>query len=158
MSVGRGTDDGVQVGPLIDEAAGFFYGNREYSDLPRKHKITIATCSHQCNAPAINCIALVGTIQDGRQGYALRVGGGLSTVPRISKHLDAFVPNDEALASGADVVFASLSHDRAATSRVSPSSTSSTAGSGWSSSRPLCPNSRGRSCSQTPAMQITRSC
>src|SRR5438477_7450305 len=24
------------------EAAGFFYGNREYSDLPRKHKITVA--------------------------------------------------------------------------------------------------------------------
>ena len=71
--------------PLIDEAASFFYGNREYSDLPRKHKITIATCAHQCNAPAINCIALVGTIQDGRHGYALRVGGGLSTVPRISK-------------------------------------------------------------------------
>ncbi len=83
--------------PLIEEAAGFFYGNREYSDLPRKHKITIATCAHQCNAPAINCIALVGTIQDGRQGYAIRVGGGLSTVPRISQHLNAFVPSEEAM-------------------------------------------------------------
>jgi ferredoxin-nitrite reductase len=83
--------------PLIEETARFFYGNREYSDLPRKHKITIATCAHQCNAPAINCIALIGTIQDGRRGYAVRVGGGLSTVPRISKHLGVFVPEAEAL-------------------------------------------------------------
>jgi ferredoxin-nitrite reductase len=90
--------------PLIDEAARFFYGNREYSDLPRKHKITIATCAHQCNAPSINCIALVGTIQDGRSGFALRVGGGLSTVPRISQHLNAFVPTDEAM----DVLRATL--------------------------------------------------
>src|SRR5438105_3982831 len=35
--------------PLIREAADFFYGHRVYSDLPRKHKVTIATCAHQCN-------------------------------------------------------------------------------------------------------------
>jgi sulfite reductase beta subunit-like hemoprotein len=90
--------------PLIDEAAGFFYGNRVYSDLPRKHKISIATCSHQCNAPALNCISLVGTQQDGEFGYAIRVGGGLSTVPRLSRHLDAFVRPDEAM----DVMRATL--------------------------------------------------
>ncbi|MBV9280575.1 MAG: nitrite/sulfite reductase, partial [Chloroflexi bacterium] len=83
--------------PLIAEAAGFFFGNREYSDLPRKHKITISTCAYHCNAPAINCIALVGTVKDGRQGYAVRVGGGLSSAPRISQHLGVFVPEAEAL-------------------------------------------------------------
>jgi len=83
--------------PLIQEAASFFYGNREYSDLPRKHKITISTCAYHCNAPAINCIALVGTVKDGRRGYAVRVGGGLSSAPRISQHLNVFVPESEAL-------------------------------------------------------------
>jgi sulfite reductase beta subunit-like hemoprotein len=82
---------------LIDESAKFFYGHRVYSDLPRKHKITIATCAHQCNAPDINCIALVGVVKDGRNGYAVRVGGGLSTVPRLSKHLGVFVPEAEAM-------------------------------------------------------------
>lgn len=82
---------------LIREAAAFFYGNPEYSDLPRKHKITISTCAYQCNAPAINCIALIGTIKDGRRGYAVRVGGGLSTVPRIAKPLGVFVPEEQAL-------------------------------------------------------------
>ena len=83
--------------PLIREAANFFYGNREYSDLPRKHKITISTCAYHCNAPAINCIALVGVLKDGRRGYAVRVGGGLSSAPRISQHLNVFVPEEEAL-------------------------------------------------------------
>ncbi len=90
-------DERFDCTPLVEEAARFFYGNREYSDLPRKHKITISTCAYHCNAPAINCIALIGTHQDGRPGYALRVGGGLSTVPRISRPLNVFVPAEEAL-------------------------------------------------------------
>src|ERR671932_2833801 len=83
--------------PLLDEAARFFYGNREYSDLPRKHKITISTCAYHCNAPAINCIALVGVIHEGREGFAVRVGGGLSNAPRVSQHMGVFVPKEEAL-------------------------------------------------------------
>lgn len=89
--------EGFDCTPVIEQAARFFYGNREYSDLPRKHKITIATCAYQCNAPSINCIALIGTIKDGRPGFAVRVGGGLSTAPRISRHLQVFVPVEEAL-------------------------------------------------------------
>jgi ferredoxin-nitrite reductase len=81
--------------PAVDAAAAYFYNEREYFDLPRKHKITISSCAHQCNAPEINCIALVGTLKDGRPGFAVRVGGGLSTVPRISKHLGVFVPLGE---------------------------------------------------------------
>jgi ferredoxin-nitrite reductase len=83
---------------LIAKAAAFFYGNREYSDLPRKHKITIAACPLQCNAPEINCVAMVGTREGGHDGFAVRVGGGLSSTPRLSRHLGAFVPVSEALA------------------------------------------------------------
>ncbi len=83
--------------PLIEEAAGFFYGNREYSDLPRKHKITISTCAYQCNAPELNCITLIGTRQGGQFGYALRLGGGLSATPRIARTIGVFIPCDEAL-------------------------------------------------------------
>jgi sulfite reductase beta subunit-like hemoprotein len=83
--------------PLIAEAANFFYGNREYSDLPRKHKITISTCAYHCNAPAINCIVLNGAIKDGRRGYSISVGGGLSSAPRVARHLNAFVPEEDAM-------------------------------------------------------------
>jgi len=70
---------------VIAEAAAFFYGNREYSDLPRKHKITIAACPAQCNAPEVNCVALIGVARNGRDGFAVRVGAGQSSTPRLSR-------------------------------------------------------------------------
>ncbi|MCC7352106.1 MAG: nitrite/sulfite reductase, partial [Anaerolineae bacterium] len=85
------------VRPVVQEAARFFYGNREYSNLPRKHKITISAAPDQGNAPEINCIALVGAIKDGREGFGVRIGGGLSTVPRLSDDLGVFVEKADAL-------------------------------------------------------------
>ncbi|HZQ09665.1 MAG TPA: nitrite/sulfite reductase [Anaerolineae bacterium] len=83
--------------PIVEAAAKFFYGNPDYSDLPRKHKITIAACPHQCNAPDIHCIALLGAIYNGREGFAVRIGGGLSTVPRIARDMNVFVEKENAI-------------------------------------------------------------
>ncbi len=95
---GISRDELFDVTGHIAEAAGFFYGNRDYSDLPRKHKITISACAFQCNAPEINCIALVATRQNDREGFAVRVGGGQSSTPRLSRHLGVFVPRAEVIA------------------------------------------------------------
>jgi ferredoxin-nitrite reductase len=81
----------------LDEVVQYFLTNREYFDLPRKHKITIASCAAQCNAPEINCIVFIGTREDGRDGFSLRVGGGLSSTPRIARDLNTFVPANDAL-------------------------------------------------------------
>src|SRR5262249_3813259 len=80
-------DELFDVTGLVGDAAGFFYGNREYSDLPRKHKITISACRFQCNAPEINCIALLAMVNDGRERFAVRVGAGQSSTPPLSRHL-----------------------------------------------------------------------
>ena len=90
-------EEAFDTTPLIEEAARFFYGNPDYMDLPRKHKITISACPHQCDMPEINCIALIGLVKGGRSGFAVRVGGGLSTVPRIARDLGVFVPVAEAV-------------------------------------------------------------
>ncbi len=90
-------DELFEVRPVIEAAARFFYGNRDYSNLPRKHKYTIAACPAQCNAPEIHDVALVGMLKDGRPGFALRVGGGLSNTPRISRDLGVFVPREDAI-------------------------------------------------------------
>ena len=82
------------VTPLVADVARFFSGNPAYSDLPRKHKYTISSCPAQCNAPEIHDVALVGTLKDGRPGYGVRLGGGLSATPRISQDLGVFVPAD----------------------------------------------------------------
>jgi sulfite reductase (ferredoxin) len=85
------------VRPTIEECVKFFYGNREYGNLPRKHKHTISACPYHCNAPEIHDIALVGTRQDGKNGFAIWVGGGLSSVPRIGKALGCFIEPPETL-------------------------------------------------------------
>src|SRR6202011_2642004 len=90
-------DELFDVTGLINETAEFFYGNREYSDLPRKHKITIAACKYHCNAPEINCVALIGMIKDGREGFAVRVGGGQSSTPRLARHLGVFITREQAI-------------------------------------------------------------
>jgi sulfite reductase beta subunit-like hemoprotein len=90
-------DELFEVQALIDETTRFFIENREYSDLPRKHKITISACPHQCNAPEIHCIALIGAPREERPGFAVRVGGGLSTWPRLSDDLGVWVPAEEAV-------------------------------------------------------------
>src|SRR5919204_5982294 len=83
--------------PQLLEVRDFFLNRREYFDLPRKHKITISTCAYQCNAPEINCVVFIGTKQDGRDGFSLRVGGGLSSTPRIARDLNVFVPKEQTL-------------------------------------------------------------
>jgi sulfite reductase beta subunit-like hemoprotein len=83
---------------LIERASGHFYGNPEFANLPRKHKYSIASCAGRCNAPEINDVALVGVVHEGREGYAVKVGGGLSSVPRIGRDLGVFVPKEEAIA------------------------------------------------------------
>ncbi len=95
--VGLAHDELFDVTPLLDEVARFFYGNPDYSNLPRKHKISISACAQRCNAPEINCISLVGAIRDGENGFGVLVGGGMSSVPRIARELGAWVPYDEAL-------------------------------------------------------------
>lgn len=90
-------DEPYDVTPVIAEVADYFYGNREYSNLPRKHKYTIAACPGQCNAPEISDVALIGVVKDGREGFALSVGGGLSNIPRLARDLGVFVPRDETI-------------------------------------------------------------
>jgi sulfite reductase beta subunit-like hemoprotein len=83
--------------PVLDELAAFLYGHPTYSDLPRKHKISVTACTDSCAAPEINCIGLVGAIRDGREGFGVLVGGGLSSVPRIARDLGVWVPKEEAV-------------------------------------------------------------
>ena len=90
-------DELFDVTPELEEITSFFYGNPDYSNLPRKHKISISACAHRCNAPEINCIALVGVVHEGREGYGVLVGGGLSSVPRIARELGVFVERDQVL-------------------------------------------------------------
>jgi sulfite reductase (ferredoxin) len=94
---GLDADELFDCSGVVEKAAGFFYGNPDFANLPRKHKYTIAACADRCNAPEINCIALVGAMHEGREGFAVRVGGGLSSVPRLSRDMGVFIPKNQAV-------------------------------------------------------------
>jgi sulfite reductase beta subunit-like hemoprotein len=95
---GLAHDELFDATPVVEQAAAFFYGNPDYSDLPRKHKISITACADSCAAPEINCVGLVGAIRNGEEGFGVLVGGGLSSVPRIARELGIWVPKDDAVA------------------------------------------------------------
>ncbi len=67
-------------------------GNPLYANFPRKFKISITGCAHWCTYPEINDIGLTALRRGADLGFSLRVGGGLSTRPRLGDRLDAFVP------------------------------------------------------------------
>src|SRR3954447_26473798 len=57
-----------------------FLGNKLYSNLPRKYKISVTGCAEDCARGLINDLALSGAVaDDGTAGFNIRVGGGLST-------------------------------------------------------------------------------
>jgi ferredoxin-nitrite reductase len=93
---GLSADELFDSTPVVDAATAEFYGNPAWANLPRKHKYSIASCPDRCNAPEINCVSLVGVVHEGRDGYAVQVGGGLSSVPRIARDLGVFVPKEQA--------------------------------------------------------------
>jgi ferredoxin-nitrite reductase len=93
---GLAADELFDATPVVDATTAEFYGNQAWANLPRKHKYSIASCVDRCNASEINCVSLVGTINDGREGFAVQVGGGLASVPRIARDLGVFVPKEDA--------------------------------------------------------------
>src|SRR5258708_14396978 len=93
---GLAADELFDSTPVVDAATAEFYGNPAWANLPRKHKYSMASCSDRCNAPEINCVSLVGVLDKEREGFAVQVGGGLASVPRIARDLGVFVPKEEA--------------------------------------------------------------
>lgn len=101
----------LDVRPLVASLNAFFDGNRQFSNLPRKFKISLSghpayTAQGEINdlsfAPAVKTLA-------GRKvkGFHVRVGGGLSAQPRLARSLDLFVRPEEVvrLAAGVAAIF-----------------------------------------------------
>ena len=83
--------------PLIAALEEEFVGKREYSNLPRKFKVSVSACAHRCAQHEINDIGLVAVEKDGVIGYDVWVGGGLGASARMGRRLDVFALPDEAV-------------------------------------------------------------
>jgi len=88
--------------PWINEVYEFFLTNKDYSDLPRKFKTSIAGCPQHCSQPEINDIGATAVRRhrlnaEDDLGFQVRLGGGLSARPHFAKPLNMFVPQDRLL-------------------------------------------------------------
>ena len=82
----------VDASSAIQEVNARILGDPEFSNLPRKFKISITGCTHQCAQHEINDVGLVGVRGPGGEaGFDLWVGGGLSTNPMFATRIGTFV-------------------------------------------------------------------
>ena len=92
---GVDADEICDASSLALEADRMLAGNAEFYNLPRKFKISITGCRVWCPYPEINDVGLtaIERVLRGKSeiGFALRVGGGLSTEPYLGAPLNAFV-------------------------------------------------------------------
>lgn len=89
----------IDASAQLEEINRMLTDNKDFSNLPRKYKISISGCSIHCTQPDINCLGLFGlarTVNGVRQvGYGLKVGGGLSSAPHLAIHLPVFVAPEQ---------------------------------------------------------------
>ncbi len=108
---GVDVDEVVEAMPVARAISDFFTGNREYANLPRKFKIAVTGCLEDCARVEINDIGLwPARTPEGKVGFNVLAGGGLSDGERMASDLDVFVRPDQAveLTRGIAQVFGEL--------------------------------------------------
>ncbi|MGN0194703.1 MAG: nitrite/sulfite reductase [Pseudoramibacter sp.] len=94
-------DELFDTTPVVHQAAETLVGNPEYSNLPRKYKISISANPRDCGFAGINDLAFVPAIlrkkDQKADGFHVYVGGGLSTDPRLAKKLSFFILPEQAV-------------------------------------------------------------
>ncbi len=95
---GLGREEAIDAYPVARAISGYFTGNREYANLPRKFKMSVTGCLEDCAQAEINDIGMLpARLEDGTLGFNVRVGGGLSDGPRMASDIDVFVEPGDAV-------------------------------------------------------------
>lgn len=78
--------------PVSEALTAAFFGNPAFVNLPRKFKISVCGCKQHCVPSEINDLSFVAALDDdGRPGFVLWVGGGLSAQPVMAKDLGVWM-------------------------------------------------------------------
>ncbi|RQH02002.1 rhodanese-like domain-containing protein [Natrarchaeobius oligotrophus] len=93
-AAGIDPNETVDVRPVVERVSERFLGDPHYANLPRKFKISVTGCHENCARAQIQDLAFTPAIRDGRDGFAVRAGGGLSDGPRVASDLELFVEPD----------------------------------------------------------------
>jgi ferredoxin-nitrite reductase len=94
-------DEIIDGTPILQAVNRHFTDNREFSNLPRKFKISVSGCRIHCSQPDINCVGVFGLEREinGKleAGFGMKVGGGLSSSPHLAQTLPIFLKPDDVL-------------------------------------------------------------
>ncbi|AWK52583.1 ferredoxin--nitrite reductase [Clostridium beijerinckii] len=86
---------------IIEEVNSFFLLNKDFSNLPRKFKISISSNIHNAAHAQINDVAFTPAVKniDGKEviGFHVWVGGGLSASPHLAQKLNIFVKPEDVI-------------------------------------------------------------
>ncbi|WP_221565096.1 nitrite/sulfite reductase [Alkalihalobacillus sp. TS-13] len=81
--------------PIVKEIYEYFQHNKDFSNLPRKYKVSISTNIHNASNAEINCLSFTPAVKeiDGEEvkGFHVKVGGGLAARPYLAETLDVFI-------------------------------------------------------------------
>ncbi|WP_100331147.1 nitrite/sulfite reductase [Bacillus xiapuensis] len=94
-------DEVLDTRPLVKEVDQFFKNNRDFSNLPRKFKMSINANIYNAGNAEINDVAFLPAekVMAGEKkiGFHLKVGGGLSAAPKLAQKLDLFILPEQVL-------------------------------------------------------------
>ena len=80
---------------VLTDVFEYFRMNEDFSNLPRKYKMSVSANIHNASNAEINCVSFnpATKVIDGKEevGFHVKVGGGLSSVPMLAQELDLFV-------------------------------------------------------------------
>lgn len=94
-------DEVLDATPQLLQIDAHLRDNKEFSNLPRKYKVSVSGCRIHCAQPDINCLAFFGLERtvDGKleKGFGMKVGGGLSSAPHLAQALPVFLKPEDVL-------------------------------------------------------------
>ncbi|MCE7791142.1 nitrite/sulfite reductase [Salipaludibacillus sp. CUR1] len=89
----------IDTKDIVDDVYAYFQHNRDFSNLPRKFKISISSNINNAQNAEINCLSFTPAMKEiGGEtvaGFHVYVGGGLSAKPYLAQELDLFVTPDQ---------------------------------------------------------------
>src|SRR5438874_6410532 len=94
---GTAPTEPFDVGPYCIAIHDYFLFNPLNLTLPRKFKIAVEGCEHDCAQAPVNDIGLYAKARDGARGFSLHAGGGLGAQPFLAKPMRDFVPAEDVL-------------------------------------------------------------
>jgi ferredoxin-nitrite reductase len=104
---GLDRDEILDGTPQLLEVSRALSNTKEFSNFPRKYKISLSGCSIHCAQPDINCVGVFGLRRGGEVGYGIKLGGGLSSAPKLSIPLPVFLKPEQVwpVVHAASVIF-----------------------------------------------------